>query len=106
MRYYGKVGYATPVEIRPGVYKDVMIDRHYFGEVKQSTSKLRESTGVSDSLSIQNIIEVVADEYALGHISQIRYCEFAGQLWKVNRVEVKPPRLILSIGELYLGPKA
>lgn len=104
MRFYGVVGYATPTEIRPGVWDDVIEERPYFGDVIRNTRQLEPGESVNDNLNVANSISIVADAYATEHFFAIRYARWSGSLWKVTEVEVQRPRLILRLGGVYNGP--
>jgi len=105
-RFYGKVGYGASVETAPGVWKDVITEVSYFGDVVRNTRVLREGDRVNDDLSVDNSISIVADAYANEHFFAIRYVEWMGTLWVVTNVEVQSPRLLLRLGGVYNGPKA
>ena len=61
---------------------------------------------VNDNITISNEISIVSDPYALQNFHAIRYISWMGTNWKVSSVEVRYPRLILSIGDEYHGPTA
>lgn len=106
-RFFGVVGYAADnVETAPGVWQDVIIEQHYQGDVIRNTRKLESGGDLNDDISVGNSISIVADEFAVEHFSNIRYVKWAGGLWTVTTVEVKAPRLILSLGSVYNGPTA
>lgn len=105
-RYFGKVGYGTTVETKPGAWDDVIVEYPYFGEVLRNIRQLRNGEHVNGDLSVNNSISIVADAYANANFFAIRYVEWAGVLWTVSDVEVKSPRLILTLGGVYNGPKA
>jgi len=48
----------------------------------------------------------MADAYAVENFLSMRYVEWNGVLWTVTNVEVQGPRLILTLGGSYNGPKA
>lgn len=104
-RYYGKVGYGTPVETKPGIWEDVIVEKSYFGDVVRNIRQLREGEYVNDDLSVNNSISIVADAYANANFFNIRYVEWVGTLWTVSDVEVRSPRLLLTLGGVYNGPK-
>lgn len=104
-RFSGKVGYGATVESSPGVHRDVITEISYFGDVIKNTVAAKEGVSVNDDITVNNIISIVADEYANGHFMNIRYVEWAGNLWKVTNVDIQRPRLLLSIGGVYNGPK-
>ena len=76
-KFYGAIGYVENVETKPGVFK-----------------------------AKANEIHIVADAYADNHFYAIRYAKFRGVKWKVTKVEVRHPRLILTLGGLYNGTSA
>lgn len=100
-KFYGAIGYAQTVETEPGIWKEVITERNYYGELNRNSRNLQTSGNVNDNVNISNEISILADPYANEHIYSMRYVEFMGAKWKVNSVEVKYPRLILSVGGLY-----
>lgn len=104
-RFAGKVGFGDTVEINPGSFDDVITEHTYYGDVVRNTLQFRPGESVNNDLSVSNSISIVADAYAREHFFKIRYVVWAGTLWKVTNVEQQSPRLILSLGELYNGPR-
>lgn len=100
-KFYGVIGYAQTVETEPGIWEEVITERNYYGELNRNSRNLQTSGNVNDNINISNEISILADPYANEHIYSMRYVEFMGAKWKVNNVEVKYPRLILSVGGLY-----
>lgn len=103
-KFYGKIGYGSTEETTPGVYKDVITEQNYYGDVIRNSRGLRDGESINDDLSVGNSISIVADAYANEHFFAIRYVEWAGTLWKVQNVDVQSPRLILRLGGVYNGP--
>lgn len=104
-RFFGPVGYGATVEVRPGVWEDAITVVEYFGDVVRNIRRSGENPeSVNNTISVQNSISIVADEYANEHFFAIRYVGWAGELWTVTSVQVERPRLILSLGEVYNGP--
>lgn len=102
-KYHGSVGYAENTETKPGVWKDVITERSYYGDVIKNTSRIQPSGNVNDDLVINNVISIVADPYANQNFHAIRYVTWMGSKWKVTNVDVQRPRLILTIGGVYNG---
>lgn len=105
-RFYGAVGYGHSVQSAPGVWKDQITERKYYGDVVRNSRQLIEGEKLNNDLSVQNSITIVADAYASDNFFAIRYVEWAGALWTVTEVTVQSPRLILRLGGVYNGPKA
>lgn len=103
-KFYGPVGYAETVEIRPGVWDDQITERIYSGDVIRNTSRWSTSSdSTNDDLNISNQISIVADPFAYQKFHLMKYVEYMGTRWKITSVEVKYPRLILTIGGIYNG---
>ena len=106
MRYHGVVGYGVSQETPPdsGIWKDVITEFPYTGNVVRNSKMNEEGTGVNKNIVVGNTISILADQYAIEHFFQIKYVEWMGALWTVTKVVVERPRLILSLGEVYNGP--
>lgn len=105
-KFYDQIGYGASVENPEGsgVWVDDIVEFPYFGEVIRNTMQLNGGDQLNNDLSVGNSISILADEYAVEHFFNIRYVRWAGTLWTVTNVEVKSPRLILSLGKVYNGP--
>lgn len=106
-KFFGVVGYAPEaVEVKPGVWKDQIVERKYFGDVVRNTRRLDEVEKVNMDISVGVSVSIVADSYANEHIFAIRYLEWSGVLWTVTDAEPQHPRLLLRLGGVYNGPRA
>lgn len=102
-KFYGKVGYIKSVEVRPGVWDNQVTERSYYGDVTRNTSRFQSTGEVIDDVNISNNISIVADPYANENFHYMRYVEFMGAKCKITNVEVKYPRIVLSLGGVYNG---
>ena len=100
-KFYGEIGYVETTETESGVWVENIIKRNYYGDLIRNTRSLVSSGNVNDNINISNEISILADPYANEHFHSMRYVEFMGAKWKITNVEVKYPRLILTIGGLY-----
>ena len=105
-KYYGVIGYAETVETAPGVYEEQIAEHNYYGELVRNTRRLQTSDQVNDDINIANEISSIADPFATQNFHAMRYIEFMGAKWKITNVEVRYPRLILTIGGLYNGDES
>jgi len=105
-RFKGEVGYGNSVETPPnsGVWVDTIEEKAYFGDVIRNTRKAESGESLNDDLVVNNSITIVADQFAIDHFFKIKYVRWMQVLWTVTNVEVKTPRLILSLGSIYNGP--
>lgn len=104
-KFYGAIGYVETVETSPGVWEEQITERNYYGELVRNTSRFQVSDQVNDNVNIANEISVIADPFATQNFHAMRYVEFMGAKWKITNVEVRYPRLILTIGGVYNGDK-
>lgn len=107
-KFYGEIGYGEALETpqNSGVWVDHITERSYFGDVVRNSRTLSNGESLNDNISVGNSISIIADQYANEHFFDIKYVRWAGTLWTVSTVEVKSPRLILSLGSVYNGPTA
>ncbi len=102
-KFFGPVGYAETVEAAPGVWRESITERNYYGDVIRNTRRLESSGFFNENITISNQISIVSDPYAVQNFLSIRYVKWMGVAWKVVSVEVQSPRLLLSLGEVYNG---
>lgn len=107
-KWYGKVGYISTeeVETAPGVWKANPTEREYYGDLIRNHKRFEQAQQVNDNLTLQNEISIVADPYAVQHFHEIRYVTIGDSVWRVTAVDVRYPRLSLSIGGVYNGEQA
>ena len=100
-KFYGKVGYGYQVEVKPGVYSEEIIEKTYYGEVTRNSRRWEASDNLNDNLTINNVVDIIADAYAIQHFYAIKWVEWQGVKWKVNYAEVQRPRISLTLGGVY-----
>ena len=105
-KFYGAIGYAETVETTPGVWKEQITERKYYGELIRNTRRLQTADQLNDNINVANEISIVADPFAIHNFHSMRYVEFMDAKWKISSVEVRCPRLILTVGGLYNGEQA
>ena len=102
-KFCGNIGYAISKETTPGVWIEDIVERQYFGDVYRNTRKLQSGNQVNDNIDISNEISILSDPFANENFHSMRYVTYMGAKWKVSSVEVRYPRLILTVGGLYNG---
>lgn len=102
-KYYGTIGFAVPTEKKPGVWKDVMINRQVFGDVITDRRRLQNTGDLNDDITVSNQLSIIADPFANENFHYIRYAEYLKVKWKVTDITVRYPRLILTLGGVYNG---
>ena len=103
-KYFGEVGYAITKEDAPGVWVDEIVERQYYGNILNKRMRWdvnRDS--VNDNLTINSEFSIIADAFAFDNIGNIRYIKYMGVAWKIVSVEVKRPRLVITVGGVWNG---
>lgn len=105
-KFYGAIGYAINVEVRPGIWEPVITERPYYGDVNRNVMQVKNADKVNDDVSLANEISILADPFAYDNFHTMKYIRYMGAEWRIDKVEVKNPRLILTIGGVYNGQTA
>lgn len=105
-KFYGPVGYVTTVEAYPGEFETVAIERDYYGDILKHSRRLESSANRNDDITVSNEISIISDPYALEHFFNIKYVVWSGVPWKVTNVDVRYPRLLLTLGGVYNGERS
>ncbi len=104
-KFYGVIGFgiSVPSKSSPDVWIREIVEREYYGDFVRNTRKLQTSEHLNDDISVSNELSILADPYANENFHNILYVSYMGTMWKVTSVEVRYPRLILTIGGVYNG---
>ena len=101
-KFYGVIGYVKTVEVEPGVWVDnQVIEHNYYGDITRPISRNQPSGGVNDDINISNVISIVADPFANENCQYMKYVVMMGTKWKITKVGVQYPRLLLTVGGVY-----
>lgn len=102
-KFYGSIGYAETSETSPGVWTEVITERNYYGDVVRNSKRWQSGENLNDNLVISNEISVIADPFAYENFHTMRYIKWMGASWKILKIDVQRPRLLLTIGGVYNG---
>ena len=100
-KFYGVIGYVKTVEVEPGIWEEKAIEHNYYGDIIRPVSRYQPSGGVNDNINISNIVSIVADPFANENSQYMRYVVLMGTKWKITKVEIQYPRLLLTVGGVY-----
>lgn len=100
-KFYGNVGFVKYEETSPGVWTESIIERPYYGDISRSYIKNDDSGNVNDNVNISNAVSMVADVYMFSNIDSIAYVTIFESKWKVKNVEIRYPRIILTVNGVY-----
>jgi hypothetical protein len=114
-RFSGRVGFAIATEkmtvddqgdsVGTGIFIDSITERNLKGDVITERMKY---TGVpnrlNDDLRPLHRISLVSDPFLMENLATIKYVVLLGVRYSVTDIEVRRPRVILSLGGVYNGP--
>ena len=101
-KYHGNVGFTEQYESKPGVWSERIVERECYGDVPSSYFSARStSETTNDELTLSNQISIVGNKYAFENFQFMKYIVYMGVKWRITKVDVQYPRLVLSIGGVY-----
>lgn len=103
MKFYGIVAYGVTEETVPGVWREVITEKPYRGDIIRVSRRLQSADKVNDDIRINNEISIVADAFAYQNFQNMLYVVWMGTKWKVESATVDRPRITLEIGGEYNG---
>lgn len=104
MKYFGEIGFmSSDTETKGGIATQPIIPKKYFGEIVATSSRLQLQEKINPDISLNNSITILLDGYLKDNLSNIVYAEFLNRKWSVTAIEVKYPRVVLTLGGPYNG---
>lgn len=103
MKFCDIIGFSSTTETKKGVWTESIVEKTYYGDITRSTKRWESSENLNDNLVIGNEFSIILDSYAYTNSAHIKYIKFGGAKWKVNKIEIKFPRMHISTGGLYNG---
>lgn len=86
----------------PGVFSDSMKEIPVTGLLlREGQYPNRSVEGTATNVALQNRISIVMDSRIEKHIFNIRWATFEGVKFAVTSIEVKRPRIVLTLGGVY-----
>ena len=99
-----KIGFSTIVETSPGVFlPGDPVEKTYSCLVLRMTNAPQTTENLNDDLRMSARLSIVADKYLNTNVGNMKYAVYLGSKWKITKIEVKYPRLLLTLGGLYNG---
>jgi hypothetical protein len=102
-KFYGEIGFAETIEIRPGVWKPSTTERMYSGDIIKNVRRWQVNEGLNDDISISNEVSILADPFVYSNLHNMRYVKWLGSSWKITKIDIKRPRVLITIGGVYNG---
>lgn len=102
-KFHGTVGFAIQSEKAPGVWVEEIIEREYDMEETKFRVNYESNDKVNSDVNISNSYSFISDSYANKNFFTIRYIVFMGIKLKAKNIDVRYPRIIVSVGGVYNG---
>jgi hypothetical protein len=100
-KFTGKVGFIEFVESEPGLFRPVVIEKSFSGDLLLDRRGWKASEHTSGDVFVSNRISLLANADLVNNLANIKYVIFMGVKWKVATFEILLPRVILTLGEVY-----
>ncbi len=102
-KFAGLVGYATQEETVPGVWSPVEKPVMMKGDVISQASSVQNDGKVNSDITLNHRVSLIGDAYAFENYYNLKWIDLNGRKWEISSVELRRPRLIVSVGGLYNG---
>lgn len=105
MKFAGTVGfYIKDKEIKPGVFKDSIIEYPYTGDIRYANKYFQADGNQNDAFKVNNRISIVSDLFAQKNFLSIRYVKWNNQKIEAKSVTIESPvRISIELGGEYIG---
>lgn len=101
-KFFGTIGFVRTKETEPGIYEQTVEERFFSGDITQTTASWNDAQRINGDLEINHTLSVICDNYLTQNMFALRYVNYAGRRWKVRKIEVRLPRMILTLGQEYI----
>lgn len=103
-RYSGLLGIVEEVQVRPGIWEEVVTEQKVLGRMNTETETHSRDGEVLPKITSTRSVSVPAR--GVGNIdnSKIRYVTYAGKRWSITSVVDEYPNIVCYFGEEYNGP--
>ena len=104
-KFSGKIGYVMTVDNGHGVWNSSTIEKHHYGDILKDSVNFRsgEFQSTNDNVTISNRVSILATPFSMENFQYMKYAVILGTKWKITNIEIKYPRLILTLGDIYNG---
>lgn len=104
-KFYGMIGFIDTVEKAPDVWEPVQEERPYYGDITRNTRRWQSGESLNDDITLDNVISILSDDFAIKNIGMMKYIDWNGTKWKISNIHIEYPRIVLTIGGIYNGRK-
>lgn len=102
-KYHGAIGFSVQKEVRRGIFVPVIEEHTYYGDITRNISRNENGQYLNDETVFSNIISILGDPFSYENFTRMKYIVFMGEKRKIKSAEILRPRIIITIGGLYIG---
>lgn len=102
-RFSGLVGYVTQVQTAPGVWSQSEESFEMRGDIINQGHSFQGDTKVNSDVSLNHRVSLMADDRLLNNYPNLKWVKMGAVKWKVQSVEIRRPRIIVTLGGVYNG---
>ena len=103
MKYSGKIGFEVTVNDGDGVWKPIITDKPYTGDVLRLIRNKDSGDHIIDGLKLNSQFSILMDPFFQDHFSSVKYIEYMGTKWSIESIEPNYPRVLITPGGIYHG---
>lgn len=100
-KFCGMIGFAKTQETAPGVWREIVSEKKYYGDLLRNYVRQVTSQKVNTNIILNNRISILADPYAMENAQYIVYATINNTKWSVFDIDIQYPRMILTLGDVY-----
>lgn len=104
MRWSGKLGFSTEVEVSKGRIEDSITETPAMGDVETRTDTFSTSDQVLPEHRTSTSVSVLLGSSERVDFSKLRYITHRGRRYVPSSIVEEHPRVVIYIGEEYNGP--
>ena len=95
-KFFGEIGFSSTLETSPGVYTDTIMPREYYGDIERQGRRWENGENINDDLIVNNYVSILADDFAMSNVGNMKWVSILGSKWKIQSVEMAYPRIKLT----------
>lgn len=99
------VGFTDQVEVALDVWEDGITEKHMRGDILRSYAYYANVDKINENTNLGHRISLVGNKYLLEKYMQMKYLTLHGVRWEISTVELQTPRVIVTLGGKYNGPR-
>lgn len=100
-KFYDRIGFVRTVETEPGIWEPMREEKLYSGDVTETYARWNDQSHINPDLEINHTISILCDNYITQNLFALQYVCYMGRRWKVAKIALQLPRLILTLGSEY-----